>query len=95
MKESQRKYTGTLQYFHNYEHDPEGRKHCKGAVSNPYRVKHSEGKHIVNLPYAKGHGKHRKTQWFKFNKRSSGGWDMTSGVKVPKPPIDYNPRKYL
>ncbi|KKL86536.1 hypothetical protein LCGC14_1943770 [marine sediment metagenome] len=85
MKEGQRKYTGTLQYFHNYEHDPEGHKHCKSAGKHPYRIRHSKGKHIISHTIAVGHGKGRKPQWFRFKKRLDGGFDMASGVKINKP----------
>ena len=95
MKESQRKYTGVLQFFHNYSHDPEGRQHCTGAKSNPYIITHFDGKHIINLPYAKGHGKKCKTQWFKFTRKLHGGWDLSSGIKIDRPPVDYDCERYL
>jgi len=82
MKEGKRKYTGTLQYFHNYEHDPEGRKHCTGPRSNPYRIKHSKGRHIISHKTATGHGKGGKTQKFRFPKKLGSGYDLASGVKV-------------
>lgn len=88
MKESERKYTGTLQYFHNYEHDPEGRKHCHGPASNPYVIEHVNRKHKINLPIAVGHGKRCKRQWFKFSKKLDNGWDLASGVPIDAPSKD-------
>ena len=85
MKEGKRKYSGPLQFFHNYEHDREGRKHCTGPASNPYRIKHANGRHEISHRFAKGHGKKRKTQWWEFNKRLGTGWDMASGKKVEEP----------
>jgi len=82
MKSSERKYTGPLQYFHNYEHDEEGRVHCEGPPSNPYRIKHVNGKHKINLRFAKGHGYRNKPQWFEFIKKLKNGWDLASGIKV-------------
>lgn len=82
MKPSEREYTGPTQYFHNYEHDPEGRTHCRGPEGNPYRIVHYKGKHIINTQYAKGHGKGNIPQWFKFTDRVGLGWDLASGVKV-------------
>ena len=69
-------------FFHNYEHDSEGRRHCTGPVSNPYKIEHVGGKHKITHKYAKGHGKSRKPQWFKFTKRLGNGWDLSSGVPV-------------
>lgn len=77
MKDSKRKYTGVLQYFHNYEHDPEGRTHCVGAESNPYIIIHRDGMHVINCQYARGHGEGNKPQWFKFIKHVKNGYDMS------------------
>jgi len=82
MKPSEREYTGPTQYFHNYEHDPEGRTHCRGPEGNPYRIVHFKGKHIINTEYAKGHGKGNDPQWFKFTKRFGLGWDLSSAENV-------------
>ena len=82
MKPSEREYTGVTQYFHNYEHDPEGLTHCRGPAGNPYRIVHFQGKHIINTEYAKGHGKGNIPQWFRFTKRFGLGWDLTSEIKV-------------
>jgi hypothetical protein len=82
MKPSEREYTGVTQFFHNYEHDAEGLTHCRGPVSNPYRIVHKNGKHLINVEYAKGHGKLCKEQWFHFTKKVGLGWDLASGVKV-------------
>lgn len=85
MRESQRKYTGVLQFFHNYQHDKEGRRHCSGPLSNPYRIDHVNGKHIITHKYAVGHGKKCKRQWFRFPRRLSFGYDMSHYVKVDEP----------
>lgn len=85
MKESQRKYTGVLQYFHNYEHNSDGRRHCTGPQSNPYRIAHLNKKHIITHKYAVGHGKKCKRQWFRFPRRLAFGYDMSHYVKVDEP----------
>ena len=77
-----RKYTGVLQYFHNFEHDPLGRNHCKGGKSNPYTIEHVNSRHKINLPYARGHGRGGRPQWFQFTRRLSNGYDMSSGQKI-------------
>ena len=82
MKDSKRKYTGITQYFHNYEHDPEGLTHCRGPKSNPYRIVHYKKGHTINVEYAKGHGIGCVPQWFKFTKRLGSGWDLVSGIEV-------------
>ena len=82
MKPSERKYIGVSQFFHNYEHDPEGLTHCRGPASNPFRIVHYKGKNIISTEYAKGHGKNKKTQWFRFNKRLGPGWVLTSGIMI-------------
>ena len=80
-----RKYTGVLQYFHNFEHDPTGRNHCHSSGNYPYTIRHSNGKHIISNSIAQGHGRGCKPQWFKFTKRLDGGYDMASGRKVDSP----------
>jgi len=80
-----RKYTGIMQYFHNYEHSPEGRNHCRGPASNPYIIEHVDGKHKISLPVCVGHGRGCKRQWFRFMRRLGNGWDMASGVKIDRP----------
>lgn len=77
-----RKYTGVTQFFHNYEHSPEGLTHCKGPPSNPYRITHVRGKHKITHQYAKGHGKGNKPQWFKFLVPFRSGFDLSSGTEV-------------
>ena len=77
-----RKYTGTLQYFHNFEHDPKGRTHCKSSGKYPYRIEHMNGRHVISGRTAIGHGRAGKPQKFMFTKRLGSGWDMTSGIKV-------------
>jgi len=93
MKPSERKYTGVLQYFHNYEHDPEGRTHCTGPASNPYKIVHKDGKHFINTEYAVGHGKNVERQWFKFTKKIDGLWDMSSSEKVDKDSVPEKGKK--
>ena len=80
-----RKYTGVLQYFHNFEHDPSGRNHCKSHGNYPYTIQHCNGKHSISSPIARGHGRGCKPQWFKFTKRLGSGYDMASGIKVDSP----------
>lgn len=82
MKPSERKYTGPLQYFHNYEHDTEGRTHCLGPESNPYIIIHQNGKHLINTEYAVGHDKSVKRQWFRFDKKIGDSYDLSSGEMV-------------
>jgi len=90
MKPSDRQYTGVTQYFHNYEHDPEGLTHCRGPATNPYRIVHYNGGHIINVEYAKGHGKRNIPQWFRFTRKSGAGWDLTSGVEIEPTNIPAN-----
>ncbi len=82
MKPSEREYTGVTQFFHNYEHSFEGLTHCRGPVENPYRIVHYEGRHIINVEYAKGHGMRNIPQWFKFTERLGKGWLIVSGEKI-------------
>ncbi len=82
MKRSERKYIGVSQHFHNYEHDPEGLTHCRGPASNPYRIVHYKGHNIISTEYARGHGKKKETQWFRFEKRLGPGWSLASGIMV-------------
>jgi hypothetical protein len=84
MKPSERQYTGPLQFFHNYEHDPEGRTHCMGPESNPYIIVHYDGGHVINTEYAKGHDKKRDITWFRFMDKLGPGWDLASGVRIDK-----------
>ena len=68
-------------YFHNYEH---GYKHCKGAPSNPYEIKHHNKIHIINKQYGRGHGLKKKTKWFKFVKKvKPGWWELETGTEIP------------
>jgi len=82
MKNKDRKYTTPDQYFHNYEHDIEGRTHCRGPESNPYRIVHYKDTHIINTEFAKGHDKKNNIQWFKFTKRKGPGFLLSSGEKT-------------
>lgn len=77
-----RKYTGVLQYFHNFEHDPQGRTHCSSSGEYPYTIKHSNGKHIISAQMARGHGRGGKPQLFRFTRRLGNGYDLASGEKV-------------
>ncbi|KKM07596.1 hypothetical protein LCGC14_1732320 [marine sediment metagenome] len=86
MRNGQRRYKGPLQYFHNYEHDVEGRTHCTGPDSNPYEIEHVHGMHKISHQYAVGHGRGGKRQWWHFPKRLEEGYDMSSGVRVAETP---------
>ena len=77
-----RKYTGVLQHFHNYEHDPKGRTHCKSSGKHPYSIEHASGRHKISHSVAIGHGRGGKPQKFRFTKRLGNGYDMTSGVRI-------------
>ena len=81
-----RKYTGTLQYFHNFEHDPEGLNHCHSDGDHPYTVKHENGKHIISHSVVRGHGRGGKPQWFEFTERLGDGYDMASAKRIDAPP---------
>ncbi|KKK76481.1 hypothetical protein LCGC14_2863210 [marine sediment metagenome] len=81
-KKRPRRYTGVLQYFHNFEHDPTGRNHCKSNGNFPYTIEHVDGKHKISARVAIGHGKGGKSQKFKFTRRLGNGWDMASGEKI-------------
>ncbi len=87
-----RKYTGVMQYFHNFEHDPKGLNHCHSDGNYPYTIEHNGGKHIISASIAIGHGKGGKPQCFQFTKHESGGYDMASGIKIAKP-ITVKPKK--
>ena len=76
-----RKYNNVLQFFHNYEHDPLGRTHCKSRGKFPYNIEHLDGKHVSSRT-AIGHGIAGKSQKFRFTKRLGNGWDMSSGTKI-------------
>ncbi|KKN16507.1 hypothetical protein LCGC14_0975180 [marine sediment metagenome] len=80
-----RKYTGVLQYFHNFEHDPKGRNHCHSDGNHPYSIWHENGKHIISARIACGHGRGGKPQWFRFTRREGKGWDMASGMRTSIP----------
>jgi len=77
-----RKYTGVTQYFHNFEHDPAGRNHCKSAGKHPYTIVHVKGKHVISHPVAIGHGKAGKPQAFVFPVKIGKGYDLASGKKT-------------
>jgi hypothetical protein len=85
MKDSKRTYNTVRQYFHNFEHDPEGRTHCHSAGKFPYTVHHHEGRHVITARVARGHGKGQHEQWFRFTKRLGDGYDLDSGVKITSP----------
>ena len=77
-----RQYTGPTQFFHNFEHDPLGRTHCKGPPSNPYSVRHVGGKNVINRRLARGHGRGNKAQWFEFKKKLGNKYLLSSGVPI-------------
>lgn len=79
---SPRKYTGVMQYFHNYEHDPRGLNHCRSAGNYPYEIEHVNGRHKISARIAIGHGRGGKPQKFRFTRKLGSGWDMASGVKI-------------
>ena len=83
MRRSDRKYTGVLQFFHNYEHDKEGRTHCTGPPSNPWTIEMLGERHVISSQYAMGHGRGH-TQWFKFTEKAPGGWFMKSGQRIDR-----------
>lgn len=81
-KKRPRKYTGVMQYFHNFEHDPTGRNHCKSSGNYPYTIEHFKGKHKISNNVAIGHGRGGKPQKFLFTKKLGNGYDMSSGIKI-------------
>lgn len=95
MKKPQRKYTGVVQYFHNYEHSPTGQAHCESRGKHPYTIKHIPGGHAISNQIAKGHGLGNKPQWFYFPNKVKGGYDLASGIKIdsPRKPKTIKPEK--
>lgn len=85
MKDSRRTYNKPSQYFHNYEHDSEGRTHCKSSGKYPYSIEHKGGKHVISAKIARGHGKGGKEQFFEFTKKLGNGYDLSSGRRIPRP----------
>lgn len=85
-RKRQRTFRSPSHYFHNYEHDPRGRTHCKSSGQHPYKIEHSSSKHIISNRVAIGHGRGGKSQAFVFKKRLGKGYDLSSGVKVVKAP---------
>lgn len=85
MKEGKRTYRNPSQFFHNYEHDPEGRTHCKSSGKYPYSISHYNGRHVISAKVARGHGKGGREQWFEFTERLGNGYDLSSGVKIGSP----------
>lgn len=79
-----RRYTGVLQHFHNYEHDPQGLNHCKSNGQYTYVIQHVNGKHKISAKVAIGHGRGGKPQMFRFKERLGDGYDMASGVKTSR-----------
>lgn len=84
-----RKYTGVLQFFHNFEHDPEGLNHCHSEGDHPYSIKHKDGKHVISHSVVRGHGRGGEPQWFRFILKVDDGYDMASGKRIAAP----RPRK--
>ena len=88
---TKRDYSHVVDFFHNYEHDPAGLTHCEGSEANPYHITHvriagrSGVQHVINLAYARGHGKDNQEQWFHFALPLRGGHWLEKGQKVPIP----------
>jgi len=82
VRKSPRKYTGILQFFHNFEHDPKGRTHCHSKGNFPYTIEHMNRKHKISSKTAIGHGRGGKPQKFIFTRKLGDGYDMASGKKV-------------
>ncbi len=80
-----RRYTGVLQFFHNFEHDPQGLNHCSSSGKYPYTIRHLNSKHVISARIARGHGRGGKPQWFRFTRRLGGGYDMASSVRTGSP----------
>ena len=95
QSKGQRKYTGVMQYFHNFEHDPEGLNHCHSSGDYPYTIKHENGKHIISHSVVRGHGRGCKPQWFEFTVRLGDGYDMTSARRIDVPPRKRITRKVI
>lgn len=87
-KKQPRKYTGPTQYFHNFEHDPDGLNHCKSEGQYPYQIEHVDGKHKISAKIAIGHGKGNKPQAFEFSERLGDGWDLASGKPIEPKTIE-------
>lgn len=81
-RKSQRTYKKVRDYFHNYEHDPQGRTHCKSKGKHAYSIIHDKGKHVISSRVATGHGRGGKPQKFIFTRMLKKGWDLASGRKV-------------
>lgn len=80
-----RKYTGVLQFFHNFQHDPKGLRHCSSKGKHPYTIVHRNRKHLISAPVARGHGRGGKSQLFSFTKRRGKFYDMASGKRIETP----------
>ena len=89
-----RKYTGPLQHFHNFEHDPKGRTHCESNGNHPYTIEHANGKHVISRSVAIGHGRGGKPQMFRFPVHLHRGYDLSKGVKIaPSRSVRITPRR--
>ena len=77
-----RTYNKPTDFFHNFEHDPKGRNHCKSNGKHPYTIRHKNGKHIISGKIAIGHGRGNKPQKFVFTRRLGSGWDLASGKPI-------------
>ncbi|MFA5379940.1 MAG: hypothetical protein WC455_29540 [Dehalococcoidia bacterium] len=80
-----RQYNCVSDYFHNYEHSPEGLTHCHSTGQYPYNVHHFNGHHVITAAVARGHGRGGHEQWFRFSKRLGDGYDLASGTKIESP----------
>ena len=89
---SPRKYEDVVDYFHNYQHSPEGLTHCTGSEANPYKIVHvlfgGRVEHKISLSYARGHGEGNKEQWFRFRDYLEDGYHLETGEPIPEPPRD-------
>lgn len=85
-----RKYEDVVDFFHNYEHSPEGLNHCHGSEANPYTITHvnfaGRIEHKISLSYARGHGRGNEEQWFRFREMLEDGYHLETGEKIPEPP---------
>lgn len=84
-KPRQYRTSNPAQFFHNFEHSPQGRTHCKSSGKYPYTIQHDNRKHVISAAVARGHGKGGKEQWFKFPKKLGKGYDLSSGIPTVSP----------
>ncbi len=85
-RKRQRSFNRVSHYFHNFEHDPQGRTHCRSNGQHPYQIEHLNGQHVITRHIAVGHGRGGKPQAFVFKRKRGKGFDLESGVRVDKAP---------